>query len=237
MRRRLITATGVCLATVGLAACGSSHSAGTASSAPAVSGTTRSATTHGSGAVGSAGPTQPGGGTVGPEGIVIEQGASLAPASTTSKTRQVDGIRCAPVESLKYHIHAHLQVYVNGQPRQLPGAIGILGPVNQGSGSATFYGASECYYWLHTHTADGILHVESPTATTYTLGDFFDEWGQPLGADVVATAHGPVTAFVNGKRWTKSVRDIPLISDELIQLDVGQPVVPFRPVSLAGSGL
>jgi len=35
--------------------------------------------------------------------------------------------------------------------------------------------------WLHTHAADGIIHTESPVERTYTLGDFFDIWGQPLG--------------------------------------------------------
>ncbi len=226
VRPRLPMSVAVFLTTLALAACGSSQS----------SGTTSSATAH-TAAMGAAGPTQPGGGTVGPEGVPIERGPSLAPASTTSTSRQVDGIRCAPVEQLKYHIHAHLQVYVDGQPRQLPGAIGILGPVNQGSQSGAFYGASQCYYWLHTHTADGIIHIESPSPTYYTLGAFFDEWGQPLGSGVVATAHGPVTAFVNGRRWTKSIRDIPLRPHAVVQLDVGHPVVPFQNVSFAGSGL
>ena len=55
--------------------------------------------------------------------------------------------------------------------------------------------------------------------------------------DQVATAHGKVTAFVNGKPWTKSLRDIPLEPHNQIQLDVGTPVVPFKPISFAGSGL
>ena len=28
--------------------------------------------------------------------------------------------------------------------------------------------------WLHTHAADGIVHIESPVDRTYTLGNFFD---------------------------------------------------------------
>jgi hypothetical protein len=233
MRTRLLPSTGLCLAALALTACGgSSHSTGATSSS-----TARTHTGTGPSQTAATGPTQPGGGTRGPEGIPIEQGTSLAPASTTSTSGQVDGIRCAPVEQLTYHIHAHLQVYVDGQPRQIPGAIGILGPVNQGSPSAPFYGATQCYYWLHTHTADGILHIESPTATIYTLGEFFDEWGQPLTSSVVATARGPVTAFVNGQRWTKNPRAIPLRAHAVIQLDVGHPVVPFHNVSFAGSGL
>jgi hypothetical protein len=214
-------------AALALTACSSSHGG------PPKTSTTSSHT----GPTASAGPTQPGGGKTGPETIPIEEGPSLAPASTTSTTRQVDGVQCAPLEQLAYHIHAHLQVYVDGQPRQLPGAIGMLGPVAEQTPDGPFYRATECYYWLHTHTADGIIHIESPTTTFYTLGDFFDEWRQPLSANAVATARGPVTAYVDGKHWTKSPREISLRPHAVIQLDVGQPLVPFHNVSFAGSGL
>jgi hypothetical protein len=211
-----------------LAGCGSSHQA------PSTHGGGSSTRSHVSG---TGGPTQPGGGQIGPEGIPIESGPSLAPASTTTPGSPVDGIQCAPVEQLVYHIHAHLQVYVDGSPRQLPGAIGIVGPAAERTPEGPFYGATRCYYWLHTHTADGIIHVESPGFTIYTLGDFFDEWRQPLGSNAVATARGPVTAFLNNKRWTRSPRAIPLLPHALIQLDVGHPVVAPQTVSFAGTGL
>lgn len=113
----------------------------------------------------------------------------------------------------------------------------MMGPVAQNTAYGPFYQATRCYYWLHTHTADGIIHIESPSVRIYTLGNFFDEWRQPLSSEVVATAHGPVTAFFNGKRWTKSPRAIPLLPHGVIQLDVGKPVVPPQSVSFAGTGL
>ncbi len=96
----------------------------------------------------------------------------------------VDGIQCAPLEQLAYHIHVHLQVYVDGHPRYLPPAIGMIHPVAQQTANGPFYGAGKCYYWLHVHAGDGIIHIESPTQKIYTLGDFFDEWRQPLTATV-----------------------------------------------------
>jgi hypothetical protein len=220
---------GLMVAAVLPAACGSSSSSSSKSSTGTTSATT--ATTAGTG------PTQPGGGTVGPERIPIEQGTSLAPATTTGPGNTVDGIQCAPIEQLAYHIHAHLQIYVNGQPRQLPGGIGLVTPMAQQTPAGPFYGATKCYYWLHTHTADGVLHIESPTARIYTLGDFFDEWRQPLTPHQVAGAHGAVTAFVDGKPWTRSPRDIPLKPRAQIQLNVGSPSVPFHGISWDGSGL
>jgi hypothetical protein len=179
----------------------------------------------------------PANGAVGPEGIRLENGPTLAPASTTTPGTPVDGIQCAPVEQLAYHIHAHLQVFVDGQPRALPGAIGLIGPQAQQTPAGPFYGATQCYYWLHTHTHDGVIHIESPTQRIYTLGDFFDEWRQPLSANRVASAKGRVTAFINGRRWTKSPRSLPLLPHAVIQLDVGSPVVPFGKISWAGTRL
>ena len=169
--------------------------------------------------------------------MVLEPGPLLGPVSTAAQGEPVDGIQCAPVEQLAYHIHSHLQVYVDGQPRELPPAIGLVEPVSEQTASGLFYGAVKCYYWLHVHAGDGIIHIESPTARIYSLGDFFDEWHQPLSATQVATATGPVTAFLNGRRWTKDLRAIPLLPHAAIQLDVGTPIVPFQGLSWAGTGL
>jgi hypothetical protein len=177
------------------------------------------------------------GGSIGPEDVPIEQGPWLAPASSTTPGATVDGIQCAPIEQLAYHIHAHLLVYVNGQPRQLPPAIGLVGPVSQKTPEGLFYGAQQCYYWLHTHAADGIIHIESPSPRIYTLGNFFNEWRQPLSSNQVGPATGKVTAFVNGKPWTKDPRSIPLSKHAVVQLDVGEPAVAPQTVSFGTTGL
>ena len=88
-----------------------------------------------------------------------------------------------------------------------------------------YVGAGQCFYWLHTHAADGIIHVESPVRRTYTLGEFFDIWHEPLGTTRVASASGPVTALFNGEVFRGNPRDIPLTVHAQIQLDVGRPLV------------
>jgi hypothetical protein len=227
--RRLCTVITLLAACV-LAACGSSAS-GTSSAGAAASSTSSTAASTTSATSTSAT------GALGPEAIPLEAGPPLAPASTTTAGATVDGVRCAPVEQLAYHIHSHLQVYADGQPRSLPGAIGLLGPVAQQTPQGPFYGAQQCYYWLHTHTNDGIIHIESPTARVYTLGNFFDEWRQPLSSTQVASVKGKVTAFLNGKRWAKDLRAIPLLPHGVIQLDVGSPAVPPKPVDWTQTNL
>jgi hypothetical protein len=90
-----------------------------------------------------------------------------------------------------------------------------------------------CFYWLHTHTTDGVIHIESPTQRIYTLGNFFDEWRQPLSSTQVGPAKDKVTAFADGKPWTKDPRSIPLNAHSVIQLDVGTATPAFQPISFA----
>ncbi|HVA21539.1 MAG TPA: hypothetical protein VNN74_05530, partial [Candidatus Micrarchaeia archaeon] len=85
-----------------------------------------------------------------------------------------------------------------------------------------------CTYPVHTHTPDGILHIESPTSRLYTLGTFFAVWHQPLSPTRVGPVRGPVTVLVNGKPYHGSPARVVLREHELIQLDVGTPAVPFR---------
>jgi hypothetical protein len=203
-----------------LAGCGSSTSStssDTSSSAPGASSSTTS--TYSSSAT-----VQ-----MGFEGVPIEQGPLLAPASTT-QTGTVHGIQCGATEQLAYHIHAHLAVYADGSPRTLPGGIGIPGSHVVPTAEGPVAAGGQCIYWLHTHAPDGVIHVESPRNRIYTLGDFFAEWHQPLSATRVAGASGKVTAVVNGRPWTKSPAAIPLEPRAVIQLSVGSPTVPFTSI-------
>lgn len=215
-----------------LAACGGSNSTSTSSQAPATATTSASAT-----ATTATTATTAAKSPLGPEGVPLEEGPDLAPAATTTQGATVDGVQCEAQEQVVYHIHAHLQVYVDGQARALPAAIGMVGPVSEQTPYGPFYGAQRCYYFLHTHASDGVIHIESPTVRIYTLGNFFDEWNQPLSGTQVAGDKGKVTAFVNDKPWTRDPRAIPLVPHASIQLDVGSPVVSPHEISWAGTNL
>lgn len=181
------------------------------------------------------------GSSVGPEGVVIYRVADLASASTTRSGSSVDGIACDTLakEVVKYHIHTHVVVYVNGHMERLPGGIGITKPaLVEKYATGDFYdvGIYDCLYWLHTHVADGIIHVESPTRQSFTLGQFFDIWRQPLGPSQVGPAKGSVVVFENGKRIQGNPRTTPLLKQGNIQIDVGTPVVPYDAFSFHVSG-
>jgi hypothetical protein len=136
----------------------------------------------------------------------------------------VDGIQCNSTEQTLFHIHVHVTIFLNGVPRQIPEGVGIV----QSAG---------CLYWTHTHAPDGIVHIESPVHRTFTLGNFFDIWRQPLGPDQVGPARGPVTAFYNGALYRGDPRNIPLNRYAQIQLDIGAPLIAPEKISFAGTGL
>src|SRR5262245_12293572 len=72
------------------------------------------------------------------------------------------GLPALPAEGVAVHIHAHLDVFVNGKRVRVPAGIGI---------------GDDFIAPLHTHDATGIVHVESPTVRSYTLGQFLAVWG------------------------------------------------------------
>lgn len=227
--RPVIPAATALLCALALAACGSSNSSsssatgtpGTGTSSAAGTGTSSAAGTGTSGATTSS--SQP---AVGFEGVPLQTGPPLAPASTT-QTGKVDGITCGPTEQLVYHIHAHLAVFRDGQPYTLPAGVGIPGSHAADTQQGPIASGGTCIYWLHTHTTDGVIHIESPSKAIYTLGNFFDEWHQPLSGSKAGSLSGKITAFVNGKPWKKSPRDIQLLPHEDIQLEIGEPAPPL----------
>jgi hypothetical protein len=176
-------------------------------------------------------------GPPGPEGVPLEVGTLLAPADTAATGQTVNNIQCDASEQVVYHVHTRLTVYVNGVLRPLPAGIGIVSPVAQETADGPFYGASRCYYWLHVHAQDGVIHIESPSVRKYTLGDFFAIWRQPLSSTQVGPVTGKLTVFVNGRRYQTDPASIPLGSHEDVQIDVGNPVVAPQTIDWAATGL
>lgn len=141
---------------------------------------------------------------------VPQQGGGAANGQT------IDGITCDAQEGARIHIHQHLAIIDRGKDVNIPAYIGI--PQGQ-----------RCIYWLHTHTPDGIIHIEAPQDRSFTLGDFFKVWGQPLSATQVSHAKAPkgqkLKVWVDGKPYTGDPRKIALNSHTDIVIEAGPPFV------------
>ena len=163
-------------------------------------------------------------GPLGYEGVSVPDVPVLASTATIATGQTVDGIGCESHEHLLFHVHVHLTVLVNGERRQVPAGVGIPEAKETQSPTGPYINTGKCFYWLHTHAPDGVIHIESPVKRGFTLGDFFEEWGQPLSTDQAGPAKGHVTAFYNGKVYQGNPRGIPLIGQDQIELEVGTPL-------------
>ena len=147
-------------------------------------------------------------------------------ASAQAMGQPIKGISCDAQEGQRIHIHQHLAIYDHGKAVVIPQYIGIPQ-------------AARCIYWLHTHTPDGIIHVEAPMDRSFTLGDFFAVWGQPLdrkhAGSVVTRKNSSIRVWLNGTRYTGDPAKIPLTAHADIAIQVGPPFAKVAPFTNWGA--
>jgi hypothetical protein len=118
------------------------------------------------------------------------------------------GLPALTQEGTVLHTHQHLDLYVNGKKQPVPMGIGI-DPAQQFIAT------------IHTHDPTGIIHVESPTQGTFTLGQFFGTWGVRLTPTRVGS-YGGYKLYVNGKRYTGNPTELALRDHQELALVVGK---------------
>jgi hypothetical protein len=90
----------------------------------------------------------------------------------------IDGIGC--ITSAQSDSHTLISIYKDGVRLALPAQIGLNG----------------CEYETHTHDRSGVVYIEPNVLRTFTLGQFFSVWGQPISRTAVAGLSGPVSFYV-----------------------------------------
>jgi hypothetical protein len=144
------------------------------------------------------------------------------------------GLEPETIEHLEYHVHAHLDVFKDGQPVIVPGGIGIditdpqvkrfdVVPEGPSYGGIRTPCDDPCISTLHTHDPDGVLHIESKTPSPDTLGQLLIEWDVTLPEGT--------KAYVNGREWTDDIASIELSDGREIALIIGTPpsTIPASP--------
>ena len=159
-----------------------------------------------------------------------------APLDPMRRTRMA-GLKPEFYEHLRYHVHAHLDIFVNGRPVRVPAGIGIdirnpgvqhgrLPDGTLGYGGINRCAAKPCISPLHTHDDTGILHTESATATPNRLGQFFTEWAVALSRHCVGGYCAPrstVKFYVDGRQYAGDPRAIQLANLREIAIVIGTP--------------
>jgi hypothetical protein len=159
----------------------------------------------------------------------------LSPAPRDPLERTVAaGLEPERKEFLTHHFHAHLDVFVDGEPIAVPAGIGIniddpeVRRFDE-SGGISYGGITRCrkpcISPLHTHDGTGIIHTESATPEPNTLGQFFTEWGVRLSESCVAKycSPKPIAFYIDGDPYAKDPRAIELTDHKEIAIVIGTP--------------
>jgi hypothetical protein len=147
--------------------------------------------------------------------VILAASAKIAAAQfTPAPPPTLGGITCDRQEGQRLHIHQHLSIIDHGKDVAIPPNVG------QPAGA-------QCIYWVHTHTPDGIIHIEAPKDRAFTLGDFFKVWGQPLSRAAAASAHAAkgdaLRVWVDGKPYKGNPANIKLVAHTDIVIMAGPP--------------
>jgi hypothetical protein len=158
-----------------------------------------------------------------------------APPNPLELTQRA-GLKPERHEFFAYHVHAHLDVFVNGRPAPVPAGVGINihdPGVQSGrleDGTLSYGGISlcdaPCISPLHTHDDTGILHTESARESPNRLGQFFIEWNVRLDRSCVGGYCRPnasVLVYVDGDRYSGDPAAIPLTDKKEIAIVIGTP--------------
>jgi hypothetical protein len=136
-----------------------------------------------------------------------------APANASAAVAAA-GLPMLGSEGAVEHIHAHLDVRVDGEPVAVPAELGI--DTKRGTMSP-----------LHTHDGSGVIHVESPVKRQFSLGEVFTEWQVNLSADNIGALRAvdgkAVRVFVNGAQQTGNSAAIMLGDRDEIAVVYGVP--------------
>jgi hypothetical protein len=147
------------------------------------------------------------------------------------------GLTPEPHEFFGFHVHSHLDVFVNGAPVQVPAGIGIdihdpaVHHEVLEDGSDAYGGIdppckAPCISPLHTHDVSGVLHTESQGSEPNRLGQFFTEWNVHLDADCVGGYCSPeasILVYVDGAQYDGNPADIELTDHKEIAIVIGTP--------------
>jgi hypothetical protein len=151
-----------------------------------------------------------------------------APPNPMELTREA-GLVPERAEFLEYHVHAHLDVFFNGDPVVVPAGIGINVDDPAVETDSTGVGLiSECkrpcISPLHTHQTDGVLHTETKTPTPNTLDQFFVEWGvelTPAGVGEYRDTRTALAFYVDGEAFEGDPGKIELSDGREIAIVIG----------------
>ena len=123
------------------------------------------------------------------------------------------GLPALSSEGTALHIHQHLSIFIHGVSTTVPKDIGVQ------EGPGGFISP------LHIHDTSGVVHVESPTVETFTLGQFFNVWGVRLTDSCIggycSDATNTLKLYINGTPYTGDPQKLELAPHQVLVITFG----------------
>ena len=120
--------------------------------------------------------------------VVIASQKNIKEKQEKLTAREV-ALTCTTDMATQYHIHPEIKITINGEPVVIPTDVGIT---------------PACMYSIHTHSSDGIIHVEAPIPKEFTISDFFAVWKKDFSRtkilDAVVDDSTEIVVTVNGEK-------------------------------------
>ena len=141
------------------------------------------------------------------------------PAALDGGARSADYVAAAGLpwgeEELDFHYHAHLDVIIDGESVEVPAGIGFVAEGGDVKGLSA----------LHTHDANGVIHIESAVDEDFVLGQVFVEWGVRFTTDCLGAACAgdgkELAVFVNGEPYDADPTRLVLADQQEIAIEYG----------------
>lgn len=158
-------------------------------------------------------------------GTKLASGGPTPTPTVPPPGKTIAGIGCNNMEQATYHVHAHLDIYVDGKLKRF-------------SSFAGHNYDSSCLYWLHTHDTSGMIHIEAPRKIYPTMDVLAKVWGWQLSPTSIwkyqVKPGQSMRVWVNGKPYTGDVRKIVLTRHMDITVEIGPPWVSPKPFNYHG---
>jgi len=134
---------------------------------------------------------------------------------------RIDALGLPGFNETTFHIHAHLEIFVDGKQEPVPANIGVDANVTPPIISP-----------LHTHPVaqdnpEGTIHMEADQEYEFTLGQLMNVWGVKFSDNQIGSlkAQGPdkqLQVYVNGKPVTDPV-NLVMQEHDVIVIGYGKP--------------
>jgi hypothetical protein len=149
-------------------------------------------------------------------GLITSTDTGQWTANSADLSGRVSALGLPPLtasEVLAFHIHQEVEIFVDGTKVTIPKGIGIDE-------------ANRQIAVIHTHEADGVIHVESPKVShVYTLGDVFGVWGLKLTKSCLGgfctSGDKSLRVYVNGTQVAGEPSLVRLANHQVIAVTFG----------------